>query len=334
MYQPSIDLAGEVCFNPNFWQTKTRINYLINQYLSNQELSDRLEDLPDQFRHCQPRKWSSINWQDINSEQVIGLELEIFLLIIKGILVTEAPIRALTQTSKQYLEQICPSIAKLVGGISDQGGKIIELGLWELEKSQHKPALSKIYQQLSQQKISWLNLQRAKSYQPKINPYQDLYRHGLEQVTDKCVVVCLYLWLMAHTTGTLQKVLGELLQDEINHLGKFWGVGMWLYPEGAEQLICSILSQINTFLTVSYRTSSNHELQPKSTWHSLMTALFWQLCPLSLKGELIYTFFWTLKRIWQWSSQLTPEYLHSCCATPEFFGNNDVECHQPEIIII
>ena len=34
MYQITEDLAGEVCFRPNFWQTKTRINYLIDEYLS------------------------------------------------------------------------------------------------------------------------------------------------------------------------------------------------------------------------------------------------------------------------------------------------------------
>ena len=46
MYQSTVDLAGEVCFRPNFWQTKTRINHLINQYLSHDELCDHLEDLP------------------------------------------------------------------------------------------------------------------------------------------------------------------------------------------------------------------------------------------------------------------------------------------------
>jgi hypothetical protein len=82
MYQTTIDLAGEVCFRPNFFQTKNRINYLIDQYLSDQTLGDRLADLPQQFRHPQPRKWSSINWQDVHPEQVIGLELDIFLSII------------------------------------------------------------------------------------------------------------------------------------------------------------------------------------------------------------------------------------------------------------
>lgn len=62
MYQPAIDLAGEVCFHPNFFQTKVRINYSIDQYLGDQKLGDRLEDLPQQFLNPQPRKWSNINY--------------------------------------------------------------------------------------------------------------------------------------------------------------------------------------------------------------------------------------------------------------------------------
>ena len=34
MYQPTIDLARQVCFRPNFFQTKGRINYLIDRYLN------------------------------------------------------------------------------------------------------------------------------------------------------------------------------------------------------------------------------------------------------------------------------------------------------------
>lgn len=92
-YQATIDLAGEVCFRPNFFQTKARINYLIDEYLSLEQLGDRLEDLPQQFIDPQPRQWGSINWQDINPEQVIGIDLDIFLSIIQGALDTEAPIR-------------------------------------------------------------------------------------------------------------------------------------------------------------------------------------------------------------------------------------------------
>ena len=332
MYQPTIDLAGEVCFCPNFWQTKTRINYLIDEYLSTKELCDRLEDLPKQFQDPQPRKWSSINWQDINPEQVIGIELDIFLSIIKGALDTEAPIRGYTQTSRQYLEPIHPSMARFVGGTVSTEGDIIELGLWEKEERQHTPALIKIYQQLSQQKII-PQQRKVKSYQTESNPDRDLYKHGLHRVATEYSAVCLYIWLMSHTTGTTQQVLSELLQDEINHLTKFWGMGMWLYrdPDGTEQLIRYLLSQINTILPVSYESNSQTKSNLKSTFQRMMSVLNWQSWTILSRGELIYTFIWTLRKIWHWSSQLTPEYLQSCCATPEFFGNNNVEYYWSEI---
>ena len=137
---------------------------------------------------------------------------------------------------------------------------------------------------------------------------------------------------MSRTTRTTQQILGELLQDEINHLTKFWGMGMWLYTDGAEQLIRYLLSQIHTILPVSYESAKESRANIKSTFQHMMSVLNWQSRSVLHRGELIYTFIWILKRMWQWSGQLNPEYLHSCCATPEFFGNNSIR-HQPEIII-
>jgi hypothetical protein len=176
-------------------------------------------------------------------------------------------------------------------------------------------------------------VQTAKSYQAWTNPYQDLYQHGLHRVITEYGAACLYLWLMSHTTGTTQQVLSQLLQDEVNHLAKFWGMGMWLYPDGAEQLICYLLSQIHTILPVSYESTIKSPANIKSTFQRMMSILNWQSWSVLCRGELIYTFIWVLKRMWYWSSQLTPEYLHSCCATPDFFGNNSVECNQPKVII-
>ncbi len=324
MYRPTMDLAGEVCFRPNFWQTKNRINYLIDEYLNPEELGDRLEDLQQQFRDPQPRKWSTINWQDINPEQVIGIEINIFLSIIKGALDTEAPIRGYTQTSRQYLAPIHPSMARFVGGEISANGKIIQLGLWEKEERQHTPALSKIYQQLSQAKIL-PQPREVKTYQPQTNPYQDLYQHGLHRVVTEYSAVCLYIWLMSHSTGTIQQILAELLQDEVNHLAKFWGMGMWLYPNAEEQLIGYLLSQINTILPVSCESKSRAKSNLKSTFQRMMSVLNWQSWPILSRGELIYTFIWTLSKMWRWSSKLTPEYLQSCCATSEFFENNNIK---------
>ncbi|MEM8828718.1 MAG: ferritin-like domain-containing protein [Cyanobacteria bacterium P01_G01_bin.19] len=331
MYRPTMDLAGEVCFSPNFWQTKNRINYLIDEYLSTEKLSDRLEDLQQQFQDPQPRKWSAIDWQDINPEQVIGIELDIFLSIIKGALDTEAPIRDYTQTSRQYLAPIHPSMAKFVGGEISDDGKVIRLGLWEKEERQHTPALIKIYQQLSQAKIL-PQLRQARAYQPRKNPYRDLYEHGLHRVVTEYGAACLYIWLMSHSTGTTQQVLAELLQDEINHLAKFWGVGMWLYPNAAEQSIAYLLSQISTILPVSCKSKSPARSNLKSTFQRMMSVLNWQSWSILSRSELIYTFIGTLSKMWRWSSQLTPEYLQSCCATSEFFENDKIKCQQPEII--
>ena len=287
MYRPISDLAGEVCFRPNFFQTKGRINYLIDEYMSDEKLCDRLEDLPEQFIDPQPRQWSNINWQDIYPEQVIGLELDIFLYIIKGALDTEALIKDYSQTSRQYLEPIHPSMARFVGGTVAEYG-IVELGLWEKEKRQHTPALRKLYQKLAGHLVG-SKVKTAKSYQPWTNPYQDLYKHGLHRIATEYGAVCLYLWLMSHTTGTTQQVLEELLQDEVNHLTKFWGMGMWLYPNGAEQLIHYLLSQIHTILPVSYESARESKANIKSTFQHMMLVLNWRSRSVLHRGELIYS---------------------------------------------
>ena len=318
MYQPMMDLAGEVCFRPNFFQTKKRINYLIDRYLSYEVLCDRLEDLPQQFSNPQPRQWSTIKWEDIHPAQVIGLELDIFLSILKGALDTEAPTRDYTQTSRQYLEPIHPSMAKFVGGMVDENEAIVELGLWEKEERQHTPALTKLYQQLGGQKIT-PSAKKAKCYQAWSNPYQDLYKHGLHRVMTEYGAACVYLWLMSHTTGTTQQVLGELLQDEINHLTKFWGMGMWLYPDGVKHLIRYLLSQIHTILPVSYETTIKSQANITSTFQRMMSVLNWQAWSILHQGELIYTFIWILKRMGNWSSQRLLQSIYTRAVRPQNF---------------
>ena len=137
--------------------------------------------------------------------------------------------------------------------------------------------------------------------------------------------------MMSYTTDTLQQILGELLEDEINHLTKFWGMGMWLHPNSAEQLIKYLLSEIHTILPVFYESKRRSSI--KSTFERMMLVLDWQPWSVSSKGELIYTFIWILKRMWYWSSQLTPEYLHLCCASPSFLGNNNDKFYQPKITV-
>ena len=106
---------------------------------------------------------------------------------------------------------------------------------------------------------------------------------------------------------------------------------MWLYPDGAERLIKYLLSQIHTILPLSYETAFKSKSGLKSTFQRMMLVLNWQSWSVLSRGELIYTFIWILKRMWYWSSQLTPEYLQSCCADSDFFGHNNLKCNHSDI---
>ncbi len=307
-YLNAKDLAGEICYQPTFFQTKNRVKYLNQKYLNSAYLRDRLKDLPLQFINPQPRPWQNIDWNSINQSQIINLELEVFLAIIKGSLDTEAPIRDYTQTSRQYLETIHPQMARFVGGKVRQDNAIIELGLWEKEERQHTPALSKIYQQLTGEKVV-IGWRKPKSYNPSDNPHRDLYRHGLHRIITEYSAVCLYLWLMTRTTGTIQQILAELLQDEINHLTKFLGFGMWLYPDKFRQQIKA----------KSTGNSYHSMMRLFTTFRRMMKTLAWDYWKTNYKIELIYTFAKVLENMKFWSCTLTPEYLD------RLFGSNSTE---------
>ncbi len=86
------DLAGTRYSNPHYFQIQRRITSLIDNYLTVETLNNRLEDLPSKFENPQPRPWKTIDWRNINSEQVIGIDLETFLSVLVGAIDTEAPI--------------------------------------------------------------------------------------------------------------------------------------------------------------------------------------------------------------------------------------------------
>ncbi|BAU62731.1 hypothetical protein STA3757_00820 [Stanieria sp. NIES-3757] len=322
-----IDLAGEVCFCPDFFQTKKRINSLIDQYLNLEKLQSHLEDLSQQFINPQPRCWQSIDWQTINQEQIIGINLDVFLTILQGASNTEAPIRGYTQTSRQYLAPIHPQMAKFVGGVVAQNGTILELGLWEKEERQHTPALSKIYRQLTNQTII-LDIPTPRQYQLSKNPYSDLYRHGLHRIFTEYSAVCLYLWMMARTTGTIQLVLQELLQDEINHMTKFWGFGKWLSSNfESQQPEDWYVNQNKRYSCRNNQQSSLSELT--ITLKHMMKVLNWQSWSLIHKIELVYTFVWVFQRMWSWSDNLSSKYLEKLFLLSPNSGNITIDWGTP-----
>ncbi|MEH2288185.1 ferritin-like domain-containing protein [Nostoc sp.] len=300
------DLAGKSYPIPHYLQTQRRIRSLINKYITVEKLDERLQDLPLQFANPQPRPWKLIDWQTINRNQIIGLDAEVFLSILIGAMDTEAPIRGYTQTSRQYLEKLHPQMARFVGGTVGKDGELVELGLWEKEERQHTPALIKIYTQLTGEKIT-PKLRTVRSYLPTDDAKDDLYRHGLHRIATEYGATCLYIWLMAHTTGALQDVLEELAQDEINHMTKFWGFGVWAFPNTG-------LMRIGRTL-IKTRSPNYQRNNLMRTLCRMMGTLNWNAWSLTNKITLLFTFIYTMRRLWSWNNSLTPDYLQNLFET-------------------
>ncbi|MBW4549798.1 MAG: ferritin-like domain-containing protein [Aphanocapsa sp. GSE-SYN-MK-11-07L] len=276
-----------------------RLTALINQHFSKPILCDRLQDLPQQFALPHPRPWPVIAWTDINPEQVVGIELKVFLAILKGAIETEMPIRDYTQTSRQYLEQLHPAMAKFVGGEVSAQGQLLSPGLWEREERRHTPALTKIYTQLAGVEIAPTPYS-AKPYLPSIDPQTDLLRHGLHRVATEYGAACLYIWLMAHSTDPLQAVLAELVKDEVNHMTKFLGFGIWFFPDFSSRQAIAILLK-----------PSQHPSQLLRTLRRMTTVLNWSSWSMSNKLSFAFTCCSVLHRLWGWRQSLTPECLEN-----------------------
>ncbi|AFY43421.1 hypothetical protein [Nostoc sp. PCC 7107] len=299
---PIEDLAAQSYASPNYWQTQHRLSSLIDNYVAVEKLHDRIQDLSIQFTNPQPRPWKPIDWQAINRNQIIGIAPEVFLSILIGAMDTEAPIRGYTQTSRQYLEKLHPQMARFVGGTVNEDGELQEIGLWEKEERQHTPALLKVYTQLTGEKIIPKH-RTVRGYLPTDDPQEDLYRHGLHRVATEYGATCLYLWMMAHTTGALYDVLEELAKDEINHMTKFWGFGVWAYPNTGFLRITKTL--------IKTRSQNYQRNNLMRTLRRMMNTLNWNAWTLTNKTTLLYTFTRTMHHLWKWHNTLTPEYLEN-----------------------
>ena len=287
-----------------------RINRLLDRYLAFEHLDERLRDLPRQFENPQPRPWGLLDWQ-IDRQQIVGIDPDVFLSILVGAIDTEAPIRAYTQTSRLYLEALHPSLAGFVGGTTDSKGVLLEPGLWEKEERQHSPALIKIYVQLAGEKV-FPTPRAVRQYQPSDDRRADLYQHGLHRIATEYGATCLYLWLMAHSTGSLHAILAELAQDEINHMTKFWGFGVWAFPESSVRHIClTLLKTMKGRMTYQADRSSL-----SGTLHRMMNVLSWRSWSWTNRATFSFTCLSTLWHLWRWNQSLTPDYLQS------LFGKN------------
>jgi hypothetical protein len=204
MQHYTTDLAGFCPTAPSYLQTRQRINYLVNRYLSIHILSDRLTELPSQFTCPQTRPWERIHWQAIQPEQIIGIAPTIFLQLLAGAAEIETPIRAYSQESWNYTRQFHPQMAFFMGGDYDAEGALRAIGIWEKEERQHAPAFSKMYQQLTGEKLQ-PKTNSVTGFQPTDDPWNDMRIHLMMRISSEWGAISTYLWLMTHSTRPLQK---------------------------------------------------------------------------------------------------------------------------------
>lgn len=294
--QPKLDLAGYCYSNPNYQQTRARINYLIERYLSLDILSDRLIDLATQFENPHQRPWQPIDWKGIDKSQIIGVAPELFILIIAQAAEIESPIRAYAKESWDYLQKAHPQLARFVGGVYDENSTMIEVGIWEKEERQHAPAFSKIYQQLTKEKLNPLP-NTVKGYQPTKDIRTEIYQHALSRITTEWSAVSMYIWLMAHSTGALQIAIAQPLQDEVNHLAKFWGIARWSFGNSALSNAIATTKQL-------LQLSQHHKAERTDGKN------FFQKNTLNYSLEIGFTFIRVMSQMWRWNYHLQKDALN------------------------
>ncbi len=227
-HSSATDLAGNYSACPSYLQIRARLNHLIDRYVSIPILSAHLGDLPSQFITPHQRHWESIDWRSISPSQIIGVDPTLFVMIIAGATEIETPIRQYSQESWGYLQALHPQMANFMGGEQHPDGSLKKPGIWEKEERQHAPAFSKIYYHLTGHKIQ-PKPNSVLGYQPGPDRWADLYAHTISRISTEWGAVSTYLWLMAHSTGALQQAISQPLQDEVNHLAKFWGFSRWAF---------------------------------------------------------------------------------------------------------
>jgi hypothetical protein len=284
----------------SYLTSRHRINTLIEEYLAVERLNHHLHDLTTQFTDPSQRPWGPVHWQAIDPTQIVGTAPDLFLELLAGAAEVESPIRSYSRESWDYLQHFHPQMATFLGGTYGADQAIQVVGIWEKEERQHAPALRKMYQQLTGEQLT-LKPNTVTGYHPSTNPQADVYHHLISRLSSEWSAISLYLWLMAHSTGALQQAISQILQDEINHLAKFWGFSRWAFGRSfQEQFLASTHTVAQLF---------RHHAQERT--HGSQAVETRQLLnQLSESVELVFTFLRVMVRVRHWNAELSSSSLN------------------------
>jgi hypothetical protein len=293
------DLAGRVRFRAGYLGTRARIVRLVDRFLSVDVLSDCLSDLPNQFSTPHQRPWESINWKQVNVDQIVGVDPHLFVLIISSAAEIEAPVRGYAQESWHYLHGFHPRMALFFRGEFSEETGHQSVGIWEKEERQHTPVMRKLYQQLTGE-IFLPKPNSVEDYQPQEHSADAIYKHLCSRISTEWSAIAVYLWLMAHSTGQLQQAIAQLLQDEVNHLAKFWGFSRWAFRQSSFRQFAAAVRDILALIEhhKGDRTHGRATISPQRMVGQLPRLL-----------EIGFTFVRVMIRIHAWDKELSYSYL-------------------------
>ena len=118
---------------------------------------------------------------------------------------------------------------------------------------------------------------------------------------------------MAHSTGELQQAIAQPLQDEVNHLAKFWGIGIWAFGDSYKTRL-----QTMTQTLIDLFKHNQNERTHSADVLGFTNALF--------AVELVFTFARVMTRLNSWHQSLNPAYLQNLFGqTPVLVGCTDVK---------
>jgi hypothetical protein len=107
--------------------------------------------------------------------------------------------------------------------------------------------------------------------------------------------------------------------DEINHMTKFWGFGMWAYPDSSLVKVGQTLGKamVRKFRDRTSQGSLLHTLR------RMMDELAWEQWSSAHRLTFLYTLDQVMQVLWNWHQELIPDYLET------LFGKHPYRCHQP-----
>ena len=303
------DLAGNKYINPSYLQIRERINYLIKNYLSTGVLYSHLHNLQLDLKIPYQRYPQPIDWQKINLEQITGTSNDLFMFQIINATKLEIQNQEFDTEIRDYLQSVNPQIACFLETTSNQNNiiskSLINEGK-EKEEGQKFYLFREIYQHLTSDKLSTQDYTvKHDEFRRKLQ--EQIYNNALNRIINQWNAISIYVWLMAHSTGELQKVIVQPLQDEVNHLAKFWSISYWSFSDSFLSSLQNRTKNLKPLIKNQERQNEQKDeiLELNYALHSV---------------EVTFTFTSVMMQLYQWHKTLEYLYLKNLFAYPSNLG--------------